>query len=60
MGMEWADVMRYGIAPFLGALGAYMAIREDLAVIRTRTQHNAEEISKLQAWRDRFLEKDSK
>ena len=32
----FAEIFKYGLAPFLGAAGAYMAIREDLAVLRTK------------------------
>jgi hypothetical protein len=38
------EVFKYGLAPFLGAAGAYMAIREDLAVLRTKVAAHEKEI----------------
>jgi hypothetical protein len=42
---------------FLGALAAYLAIREDLAVLRTKTAAHEESLRKLQEWKDRVNER---
>lgn len=41
---EFADLFKFGLAPFLGAAGAYLAIREDLAVLRTKVATHEKEI----------------
>lgn len=54
--MDWIEVLKITAPAFFGALGAYMAIREDLAIIKTKQQHHDDELRMLREWRERVTE----
>ncbi len=43
--LDIQSLISNGAAPFLGALGAYLAIREDLAVHRTKLAEHEKDIA---------------
>lgn len=51
------DFFRYALAPFIGALGAYMAIREDLASLRGRVDVHEERIKNTREVADKAHER---
>ena len=56
MDINFHDIFNAAWPPLVGGLGAYLAIRIDLAVITAKLISHSEEIASLRAWRERTSE----
>jgi hypothetical protein len=50
--MDWVVVVHEIAPPLFGALAAYLAIREDIAVLKTRQSVHEKEIESLRDWKE--------
>jgi hypothetical protein len=54
--MEFVELFNKAWPPLVGALAAYLAIREDLARLKEISRVHQEEIERLREWRERVME----
>jgi glycerol uptake facilitator-like aquaporin len=47
--MDWGSIVPQAIAAFFGALAAYMAIREDIAVLKANAKAHADSLEDIKS-----------